>query len=223
VSQFETLMARDGHAFRAYIARPAGRARGAVIVVQEIFGLTGHIRRVADSYAHDGYLAVAPALFDRVRRDLVLGDSPAELEAALGYRKQIPTAKAVLDINASAAMARHVGKIALIGYCWGGTLTWVAAGETQLAAAVCYYGGGIGEHLDKLPKCPTLLHFGEHDRSIPPASVERIRQAFPQGLFYLYPGAGHAFNNEDRPQHYNAEAASLARGRTATFLMQHVG
>jgi carboxymethylenebutenolidase len=216
-------MARDGHAFRAYIARPAGRARGAVIIVQEIFGLTAHIRRAADSYAQDGYLAVAPALFDRVRRDLVLGDSPAELEAALGYRKQIPTAKAVLDINASAAMARHVGKIAVIGYCWGGTLAWVAAGETHFAAAVCYYGGGIGEHLDKPPTCPTLLHFGEHDRSIPPASVERIRQAFPQGVFYLYPGAGHAFNNEDRPQHYNAEAASLARGRTATFLMQHVG
>jgi carboxymethylenebutenolidase len=219
---FETLMARDGHAFRAYIARPHGRIRGAVIIVQEIFGLTAHIRRVADSYASDGYLTVAPALFDRVRRDLVLGDSPQEREAALGYRKQIPTAKAVLDISAASAMARHCGKLALIGFCWGGTLAWVAAGEHPFSAAVCYYCGGIAQHLDKLPACPTLLHFGEQDASIPAATVDHIRQAFPQGIYYLYP-AGHAFNNDDRPTHYNAEAASLARGRTSAFLAQYVG
>jgi carboxymethylenebutenolidase len=223
VSQFESLMARDGHAFHAYIARPPARARGAVVVVQEIFGLTAHIRRVADSYANDGYLAVAPALFDRVRRNLVLGDSPPELETALGYRKQIPLAKSVLDISAAAAMARHVGRVAVIGYCWGGTLAWVAATENPFDAAVCYYGGGIVEHLDKLPACATMLHFGEHDGSIPLDAVERIRRAFPQGIFYLYPGAGHAFNNEDRPRHYNAEAASLARGRTSAFLAKHVG
>jgi carboxymethylenebutenolidase len=220
---FETLMARDGHAFRAYIARPPqARARGAVVIVQEIFGLTPHIRRVADSYASDGYLAVAPALFDRVRRDLVLGDSPKEREAALGYRKQIPTAKAVLDISAASAMARHTGKVAVIGYCWGGTLAWIAAGEHPFAAAVCYYGAAIADHLDKLPACPTLLQFGEQDASIPAATIEHIRHAFPQGHYYLYP-AGHAFNNDDRPTHYNAEAASLARGRTSAFLTQHVG
>jgi carboxymethylenebutenolidase len=219
---FETLMARDGHAFRAYIARPEGRVRGGVVIVQEIFGLTAHIRRVADSYANDGYLAVAPALFDRVRRDIVLTDSPQDLEAALGYRKQIPTHNAVLDISAAAAMARHCGKLAVIGFCWGGTLAWAAAGEYPFAAAVCYYGGGIAQHLDKLPACPTLLHFGEHDTSIPMADIERIRHAFPQGLFYLY-AAGHGFNNDDRPAHYNAEAASLARGRTSAFLAQHVG
>jgi carboxymethylenebutenolidase len=223
VSQFETLMARDGHSFHAYIARPPARARGAVIIVQEIFGLTPHILHVADSYAADGYLTVAPALFDRVRRDLVLGDSPPELEAALGYRKQIPEAKSVLDLHAAAAMARHVGKIAVIGYCWGGTLAWAASAETHFAAAVCYYGGGIAEHLDKPPTCPTMLHFGEHDSSIPLATVERIRHACPQALIYLYPSAGHAFNNEDRPRHYDAEAAKLARTRTSAFLIQHVG
>ncbi len=220
-------MARDGHAFHAYIARPQNRVRGAVVIVQEIFGLTAHIRRVADSYAHDGYLSVAPALFDRVRRDLVLGDAAADLEVARGYRKQIPDAKAVLDINASAAMARHVGKVAVIGYCWGGTLAWIAAGETHFAAAVCYYGGGIEAHLAKLPTCPTLLHFGEQDRSIPLSSTVELHQT-GVSAGDLPPAPWRtpvmSFNNiEDRPEHYNAEAASLARGRTSAFLTQNVG
>ena len=114
MSQVETLMARDGHSFHAYIARPPARARGAVIIVQEIFGLTAHIRRVADGYAADGYLAVAPALFDRVRRDLTLADSPPEVETALGYRKQIPEAKSILDIHAASAMALYLSTLASI-------------------------------------------------------------------------------------------------------------
>jgi len=222
MSQFETLMARDGHVFRAYIAQPKGHPRGAVVVAQEIFGLTAHIRRLADSFAADGYLAVAPALFDRIRRDLVLGDSPEEIERARGYRKQIDTSKAVLDIAASAAMARHSGKVAVVGYCWGGMLAWAAASEATFAAAVCYYGGRITEHLAKTPACPTMLHFGERDASIPAAEVDRIRAAYPQGLYYVY-AAGHGFDNEDRPGNYDATASALARSRTHAFLSQHIG
>ncbi|HEX4025584.1 MAG TPA: dienelactone hydrolase family protein [Steroidobacteraceae bacterium] len=222
MSQFETLMARDGHVFRAYIAQPTGHPRGAVVVVQEIFGLTPHIRRLADSFAADGYLTVAPALFDRIRRDLVLGYSPEEIERALGYRKQIDDAKAVLDITATAAMARHSGKVAVVGYCWGGLLAWMSASEPPFAAAVSYYGAGIGEHLDRTPACPTLLHFGERDGSILAAEVERIRAAYPQGLYYQY-AAGHGFDNEDRPKNYDAAAAALARSRTHAFLAQHIG
>ncbi len=222
MSQFEPLMARDGHTFTTYIAKPAGKAHGAVVVLQEIFGLAPHIRRVTDSYAQHGYLSVAPALFDRVARNQVLGYSPAEVEQGLGYRKQVPTAKAVLDIAAAAAICRHAGKVAVIGFCWGGRLAWAAASEIPLAAAVCYYGGGIPEELPKVPKCPTLLHFGAHDRSIPMSDVERIREAYPQGIFHVYE-AGHAFNNEDRPQNYSPEASRLARERTDAFLSQHVG
>ncbi len=222
MSQFETLMARDGHNFGAYFAKPAGAARGAVVIVQEIFGLTPHIRRTADSYAADGYLAVSPALFDRVRRGLVLGDSPPEVEQALGYRKQIETSQAVLDIAAAAAVVRHAGKVAVIGYCWGGLLAWVAAGEVPLGAAVSYYGARIAEHLDRTPKCPTMLHFGDQDRSITAAEIERIRAAFPHGIYHLY-AAGHAFNNEDRPGLYSPEAAALARSRTNAFLAQYIG
>jgi carboxymethylenebutenolidase len=222
VSQTETLMARDGHKFSTYLAKPAGRARGAVVIVQEIFGLSPWIVRTVDSYAADGYLCVAPALFDRVRRNLVLGYSPPEMEQGMGYRKQIDTAKAVLDIGAAAAMARHAGKVAVIGYCWGGMLTWAAASELPLGAAVCYYGAGIPKLLPKVPSCPTMLHSGEHDKSIPLSDVELIRAAYPQGSYHLY-DAGHAFANEDRPDHYNAEAAALARSRTNAFLAQHIG
>jgi carboxymethylenebutenolidase len=222
VSQTETLMARDGHEFTTYIAKPAGKARGAVVIVQEIFGLSPWVLRSADSYAADGYLTVAPALFDRIRRNLVLGYSPPEMQQAMGYRKQVDAAKAVLDIAAAAAMARHAGKVAVIGFCWGGTLAWAAASELPLGAAVCYYGSGIAGLLPKVPACPTMLHSGEQDKSIPLSDVERLRAAFPQGVYHLY-AAGHAFANDDRPDHYNAEATALARSRTNAFLAQHIG
>jgi carboxymethylenebutenolidase len=222
MSQYETLMARDGHEFQVYIAKPAGKALGAVVIVQEIFGLTPWVLRTADSYAADGYLTVAPALFDRVRRNLVLGYSPPEREQAMGYRKQIDTAKAVLDIGAAAAMARHAGKVAVIGFCWGGMLAWAAASELRLGAAVSYYGAGIPKLLPKVPNSPTLLHSGDQDSSIPPADIEQIRAAFPQAVYYVYP-AGHAFANDDRPDHYNTEVAALARSRTSAFLVEHIG
>jgi carboxymethylenebutenolidase len=222
VSQYETLMARDGHTFNTYIAKPSAKARGGVVVVQEIFGLSPHICRVADSYAQAGYLAVAPALFDRVARGIVLGYSAPEIEQGMGYRKQIPTDKAVLDIAAATAICRHAGKVAVIGFCWGGRLAWAAASELPLGAAVCYYGGGIPEELPKVPRCPTLLHFGEHDRSIALSEVERIRAAYPGGSYHLY-DAGHGFGNDERPQNYNAEATALAHERTLAFLAQHIG
>jgi len=222
MSQYQPLMARDGHTFSCYLARPPAKPRGAVVILQEIFGLAPHICRVADHYAQQGYLTAAPALFDRVARGVVLGYSPAEVEQGLGYRKQIPTAKAVLDIAAAAAVCRHAGRVAVIGFCWGGRLAWAAAAEVPLGAAICYYGGGIPEELPNTPKCPTLLHFGERDRSIPLSDVERIREAYPAGIYELYP-AGHAFNNDDRPQNYDAAAAALARERTAAFLSQHIG
>jgi len=222
MSRYETLMARDGHTFKAYIAAPAGPIRGGIVIVQEIFGLTANILRTADSYAADGYLAVAPALFDRVRRGVVLGYSPEEIQEGRGYREQVEIAQAMLDLAAAAAITRHAGKIALIGYCWGARLAWLAASRLQLGAVVCYYGAHIAEHLEQDPTCPVMLHFGEHDASIPLAEVEHLRSAFPRGIYHLY-AAGHGFSNEDRPEHYDAAAAALARARTNAFLAQNVG
>jgi len=222
VSQQQTLMARDGHTFNAYFADPPGRARGAVVIVQEIFGLTSFVRRTTDSYAADGYVAIAPALFDRVRRDVVLGYSGPEVEQAMGYRLQIPVATALLDVAAAASVVRHAGRVAVIGFCWGGTIAWAAAGSMTLSAAVSYYGARLLEQSRKMPSCPTLLHFGDQDASIPASEVQQVRDAYPAGEVHVY-AAGHAFANEDRPDRYNAEAAALARTRTNQFLQQHVG
>ncbi len=222
MSQTETLMARDGHQFSVYMAKPEGKARGAVVVLQEIFGLSPWILRTVDGFAADGYLSVAPALFDRVRRNLVPGYSPAETEQALGYRKQIDPAKVLLDIAAAVALVRHAGKVALVGFCWGGTLAWAAASELSVGAAVSYYGGRIPELLPKVPTCPTLLHFGERDAGIPLSQVDAVRSAYPQGEYHLY-AAGHAFANDDRPDHFDAAATALARARTRDFLSQHIG
>ena len=222
MSQFQSLMARDGHTFSAYLANPSGRARGAVVVLQEIFGLTDHIRRVADSFAEAGYLTIAPALFDRVRRNLVLGYGPEDIKHAMGYRLQIPLAKALLDVAAAAAVVRHAGKVATVGFCWGGTLAWAAASSVPMAAAVCYYGAKMLEQSPKTPACLTQFHFGERDSSIPPGEVQQLREAYPAGEYYLYPAA-HAFANEDRPDRYDADSAALARSRTRDFLAQRVG
>ena len=216
-SQVQPLMARDGHTFSVYMASPNGRAGAAVIILQEIFGVTPWIRRVADSYAAAGYLAVAPALFDRVRRGIELGYSPAQIEQGKGYRAQIAVDKTLLDIAACAAVIRHAGRVAIIGFCWGGTLAWTAAASLKPAAAVCYYATGLTAQTARPPACPTLLHFAQADPDIPASEVEQLRSAFPQGEFHLYP-ARHGFANEDRTDYYDAAATMLARSRTDEFL-----
>jgi carboxymethylenebutenolidase len=216
-SQVQPFMARDGHTFSAYMASPTGRtADGAIIILQEIFGVTPWLKRVTDSFAAAGYLAVAPSLFDRVRRNIVLGYSAAEAEEGRGYRAQVPLDKAVLDIAACAAVMRHAGRVAILGFCWGGTLAWGAAARLKPAAAVCYYGAGLAAQ-SAPPGCPTLLHFAQNDPGILAEEVEQLRQSFPTGEFHLYP-AQHGFANEDRADRYDAASAALARSRTDEFL-----
>jgi carboxymethylenebutenolidase len=219
MGEFTTLMARDGHEFNAWLAAPTlheGRARGAVVVLQEIFGVNRHIRRVADEFAAAGYVAIAPCLFDRIRRGIELGYSDAETQEGRGYRMQIPHEKTLLDLTASINVVRRSGRVAAVGYCWGGTLAYLAACELPISCAVSYYGGQIAQHLDRTPRRPVMYHFGENDPHIPLADVEKIRAADPSGTFHLYP-AGHGFNCEDRGS-YDAASAQLARDRTLAFL-----
>ena len=221
MSQTETLMARDGHEFGAYIARPAGRARGAIVVLQEIFGVNHHIRAVADRFADAGWLAIAPALFDRVARGVELGYTAADLPAARGTMMQVDTAKALLDIAAATAVVRHAGKVAAGGFCWGGRLAWLAGCEQPVSAAVAYYGTRIGQHLPQAPRCPILLHFGERDEHIPPDEIAQIRAACPAAEVHLYP-AGHGFACDERAG-FDAASAALAWQRTQEFLGKHLG
>jgi carboxymethylenebutenolidase len=209
-------MARDGHEFNAWLAPAVGTPRGAIVLAQEIFGVNRHIRRVADDFAAQGYLTIAPCLFDRVRRGIELGYSQKEVQEGRGYRLQIPKEKTMRDLTASLNVVKHAGRVAVVGYCWGGTLAWLCAAELPIVCGVSYYGGQIKDHLEKPPKRPMMYHFGERDPHIPITDVEKIRAADPAGIFHLYP-ADHGFNCEDRDT-YDAASATLARERTLEFV-----
>jgi carboxymethylenebutenolidase len=220
MGEFTTLMARDGHEFQAWLSAPKGTPRGAVVIGQEIFGVNGHIRSVTDEYASHGYLAIAPALLDRARRGVQLGYSAAEIQEGFGYRLQVSNEQALKDIAAATAVVRHAGRVAVVGYCWGGLCAWLAARELPVACAVSYYGGLIAQNLETVPRKPVMYHFGERDTHIPLAEVEQIRAAHPQGVFHLYP-AGHGFNCSERPD-YDAASSALALQRSLEFLSAHI-
>ncbi len=221
MADWTRLMARDGHEFNAWLAAPEGAPRGAVVVLQEIFGVNAHIRAVVEDFAKAGYLAIAPALYDRIRRDISLGYSPAEIEEGRGYMMQLPQEKVSLDIAACIAVVRHAGRVGAVGYCWGGTLAYLAACSLPVSCAVAYYGSRIAANLDQHPNAPVLYHFGERDASIPPDAIERIRAADPHGVFHLYP-ADHGFNCDHRAA-FEPDSAAHARRCTLDFLAEHLG
>jgi len=215
------LRAADGHTFSSYLARPADRPRGAVVVVQEIFGVTGHIERVADQYAAEGYLAIAPALFDRLQPGVNLAYDEAGVACGVGFMQQADFGHVMLDLQAAIDAVDHAGAVGMVGYCWGGLVTYMAGSRTTVAAGVAYYGGGITRFLAPVPRCAMQFHFGEQDSHIPPSDVEKIRAAFPQGEYHLY-AAGHGFNCTDRAS-YDAAAAVQAFERTTEFFGKYLG
>jgi carboxymethylenebutenolidase len=221
MSEFTTLMARDGHEFNAWLAAPAGKPRGAVVVIQEIFGVNAHIRAVTDGYAAEGYVAIAPALFDRVRRGIELGYTPDTMKEGMGYVQQLQPQKTLLDLAACTAVVKHAGRVGVVGFCWGGKMAYISACELPVACGVAYYGGGIARELTRAPKCPMLYHFGGKDTHIPESDIAQIRAADTRGTFYIYPDADHGFNCDMRAS-FNAAAAALAHQRTLTFLAQHL-
>ena len=217
------LKAADGHKLAAYRAEPAGKARGAVVVIQEIFGGNTHIRSVADGYAADGYLVIAPAMFDRVQRNYDTGYSQPEIQAGIALMQKLDWKEAMQDAAAALEAVKAAGKVGIVGYCWGGTVTWVAAARLSgLACASPYYGGGMPGFIGEKPKCPTMCHFGEQDQSPTLAQAKAIAAAHPEITAHYYVGAGHGFNCDQRGS-YNAAASKLARERTLAFFRQHVG
>jgi carboxymethylenebutenolidase len=216
------LRAADGFELSAYRAAPSGTPRGGLVVIQEIFGVNGHIRRVADGYAADGYLAVAPALFDRIEPGIEIGYGPPDIERGRELKGRSQTEAALRDIAAARDAVAAAGKVGVVGYCWGGYLAWLSATRLDgFAAAVSYYGGGIGSVAGETPRCPVLLHFGEKDHAIPLSEVETVRKAHPELEIHLYP-AGHGFNCDERGS-YDPESARLARERSLAFLRRHLG
>jgi carboxymethylenebutenolidase len=217
------LTAADGHKFDAYVAEPAGKPKGALIVVMEIFGVNSHIRKVADEYAAEGYLAIAPQFFDRVERGLDVGYTPPDIEKARGLMQKMNFNDALKDAEAARKQVASAGKVGILGYCWGGALSFKAACNIDgLACAVAYYGGAIPSMINEKPKCPVQFHWGETDASIPLEKAKEVAAAHKDQTHYFYPGAGHGFNCDQRGS-YSAEASKTAKGRTLEFLRKHIG
>ena len=212
------LRAEDGQELGAYVARPEGVPLAGLVVVQEIFGVNAHIRSVADGYAKDGFLVVAPALFDRYEKDVDLGYEGADMQKAMSFIPRLDIDKAVMDVAAAVQYAAKATgkKVGAIGYCFGGTLAWLAATRLHVQAAVGYYGGRIGNYAQEQPKAPVMLHFGKEDTHIPPEEVAKITSAHPEVEVFWY-DVGHAFNATPRAS-YNADASRLARVRSLEFL-----
>ena len=229
MGQFIQLKAADGFTVPAYVAEPQGKPRGAVVVVQEIFGVNSHIRSVADRFAAEGYLAVAPATFERVKPGVDLGYTEADMNAGFALKTavtELPGAGVLQDIQAAIDHAAKAGggKVGIIGFCWGGLLTWQAACTlTGLSAAVPYYGGGVTApaEIARQPQCPVMAHFGDQDHWIPMDGIEAFRKAHPEVEVHIY-AANHGFNCDQRGSH-NEAAANQARERTLKFFADKVG
>jgi carboxymethylenebutenolidase len=223
-----SINALDGHKLSGYLACPAGKPKGGVIVLQEIFGVTSHIREVTDSFARHGYLALAPALFDRLEAGIEL-DYTA-VEAGIALMQKLKLDEVTHDLKATLAALRHElaaipgagSRVGAVGYCWGGSIADLTACRTDISAAVSYYGRATVGWLNEQPHCPVLYHFGALDPLIPPELVQQITAGRPGQTVHVYPEAGHGFNCNDRHE-FHAASAELALKRTLEFFKRHLG
>jgi carboxymethylenebutenolidase len=213
------LTAADGNRLTAYEVAPEG-ARAAVVVVQEIFGVNGHIRSIVDRYASYGYRVIAPALFDRVESGVELAYDEEGIARGRAIATQIAFEPAMLDVAAAVEHVRGTGAVGVVGYCFGGSLAWLSASRLPVAAAVGYYGGQVHALSDRNPVVPTMLHFGELDHAIPLDHVQAIAAAHPDVPVHVYEGAEHGFNCDARGS-YHALSAAIAQGRTLEFFVDH--
>ncbi len=222
MSERVRLTAADGHELDAYVAKPTEEPIAGLVVLQEIFGVNQHIRSVADSYAKDGFLAIAPALFDRYERGVDIGYEGADMQKAMSFLPKLDIDAAVRDTAAALAYAREATgeKSGVVGYCFGGSVAWLAATRLDADAAVGYYGGHISRFASEQPKCPVMLHFGKKDQHIPKEEVDKIAAAHPDVEIYWY-DAGHGFNCDARAS-FDPDSAKLARARSLEFLARNL-
>jgi carboxymethylenebutenolidase len=216
------LKASDGFQLAGYRADPTGTPKGAIVVIQEIFGVNHHIRSVCDRLAGAGYVAVAPSIFDRIEPNFQSGYSPDEIAVARKFVANPDWAAMLMDVQAAIVSVRDVGPVGIIGFCLGGSIAYAAATKLSgLSAAVGYYGGVIVRFADDKPKVPTQLHFGEKDHGIPLTDVEAIKAKRPDVEIYVYPGAEHGFNCDERAS-YNKASADIAWPRSLDFFAKYL-
>jgi carboxymethylenebutenolidase len=217
MGEIVTLEASDGHKFNAFKTIPAGKAKGGIVIIQEIFGVNSHIQDVCNRFSELGFVAIAPALFDRIGSNITLGYAADDVKQGIKYKMRIDDHAALMDIDASAKAIADAGAVSTIGYCWGGTLAFLCACHLEsIEKAVGYYGGQISQYLQLTPIKPVMLHFGDQDTSIPMKTVDEIMTALSNTPVYVYQ-AGHGFNCDQRAS-YDAASAKLALERTLNFL-----
>ena len=217
-----TLTASDGFKLGRYRADPAGTAKAAIVVIQEIFGVNSHIRNVCERFAAGGYTAIAPAIFDRIEPNFQSGYAPEEVAVARKFVVNPDWAAMLRDTQAAIDAAKAVGPVGIIGFCLGGSVAYAAATKLSgLSAAVGYYGGAVVRFADDKPKVPTQLHFGEKDSGIPLTDVETIRRKRPDVEIFTYPGAQHGFGCDERAS-YDQPSSDLAWQRSLAFFAAHL-
>jgi carboxymethylenebutenolidase len=214
------LTAADGHELRAWRAGPSGKPKAALVVVQEIFGVNTHIRSITERFAKEGYLAIAPAMFDRYAPDFETGYGPDGMAEAMAIVPKIDMGAALKDVAAAHADVQTVGKVGIVGFCFGGTVAWLGACKLSFDAAACYYGGRIASLAHERPKCPVIMHFGAKDAHIPLSQVDDIRKAQPNVPIHVY-DAHHGFACDERAS-YDEAAHKLAWSRTLKFFAEHL-
>jgi carboxymethylenebutenolidase len=215
------LTAAGGFKLAAYKAEPASPSKGGLVVCQEIFGVNHHIRNVADRFAAQGYTVIAPALFDRAERGIDIGYTEATIKQGVDIRAKIKLEDTLKDVQAAINALKGAGKIGVVGYCWGGSVAFLAATRLSgIAAAVGYYGGTIAAHANEKPKVPTMLHFGEKDHGIPMSDVEKVKKARPDVKVFTY-NADHGFSCDERGS-FDKPSHEQALARTLAFFKEHL-
>ena len=220
MSEFMHALVKDGHIADVYVAKPESQAIATVVILQEIFGITDHIKDVCQQYAAHGYLVIAPALYDRIRKNIVLDYS--SFAEGVDYKMQLNDEQTLMDIEAAIALVENTSKVAVVGFCFGGALSYLASTRLNLSCAISYYGGGIAEkYINQKPLCPIMYHFGALDSAIPLSEVAAIKSSHPEGVFHIYEDAGHGFNCNFRKD-YHEESAKIASTRSLDFLKLHL-
>ena len=218
-----TIEAADGTKIGAWQARPGGMIKAGLVVIQEIFGVNNHIRNVTDRFAADGYLALAPAMFDRLKPDVELAYTQDDIGKGRELAMALKPAQVLADVNGAIKELRAQGcaKVGIVGFCFGGTVAWRAAAVANVDAAVGYYGGGIHGARDLKPRVPTALHFGDKDAHIPMDQVHEVADLHPEVEVHVY-AADHGFHCDERAS-YDPAAAKQAYARTLEFFGKHLG
>ena len=223
MGDFIGLKASDGHELGAYLAEPAGAPRGGLIVGMEMYGVNDYLASVCDAFAAEGYLSIAPRLFDRFEPALTLPYDEAGSARGKELSAIIDHDRTMLDVAAAAARVRPAGRVAIMGFCFGGTVAWLAACRCDLDGAIACYGSNMCDYPEEEPRCPVICHVGDRDTAVPPADVAAFQTRHPEVHWYIYPGVQHGFDNHTRPVRHDAAATALSRERSLAFLREQIG